>query len=274
MLYIAVVLYNKRISEIASLENVFSFSSSVGNGNTKLIVVDNSDDERNKSDGEYKVIIDNNIEYIYNNGNIGLSKAYNKALKYALGCSGDINSDYILFVDDDTPFSEEYYSIIYEAVTDPVRKTDGVNVITGIISSGGRSMSPTKGFRFKFSDNDYIKSNGIYEDITCISSGMAVRLDALKKIDGFEEKLFLDMIDYTMLYRLSKKKLCRVLVSEAEAVQNFSGRDEKDKNALLRRYDIYKKDFSTYCKIIGKGALYRNLHLLKRRIAISMASSK
>lgn len=267
MLYIATVLYNKRICDIASLETVLSFIETVGNDNAQLIIVDNSDKIEINADDE-KDMIHKNIVYIRNGGNLGLSKAYNKAFQYSLKRSIVPENEYILFIDDDTPLSYEYFNSIYSEVNDLKRKEDGVNVITGIISSGGKAMSPTKGFRFMFRDKDYITEPGVYDDISCISSGMAVRLSALKEICGFEERLFLDMIDYTMLFRLSKIGICKVLVIDNRAVQNFSGRDEKDKKALLRRFEIYKKDFTTYCKITGKGTIYRFLHLLKRRISI------
>ncbi|MBR6404265.1 MAG: glycosyltransferase [Eubacterium sp.] len=272
MLYIAAVIYNKRISDIASLDEILSFCDSKEKDDIKLIVVDNSDEKTDLSAEEQDLVESGRVEFIQNGRNLGLSKAYNKAFHFAMGDSSDSENDFMFLIDDDTSLSESYISKIYDEAFKAENHSDGINVITGLISSDGKPMSPTKGFRFSYKDSDYIVSSGVYDDICCINSGMAVRLSSLDEIDGFEESLFLDMVDYTMLYKLSKKKKCRVLVIPESIVQNFSGRDVKDKKVLYRRYEIYKKDFSTFCKISGRSRLYAWLHLLKRRIAIEIKS--
>ena len=272
MLYIASVIYNKRISDIASLDEIFSFSDSVGKDDIKLIVVNNSENAAGLTSEEQEMIGSRNIKYIQNGANLGLSKAYNKAFDYAMSISSDPESDFMFLIDDDTSLTKEYISGIYTEVSKSDNLSDGVNVITGLISADGRPMSPTKGFRFTYKDSDYIVSPGVYDDICCINSGMAVRLSSLKEIGGFDESLFLDMVDYAMLYKLSEKKKCKVLVIPENIVQSFSGRDEKDKEALYRRYKIYKKDFATFCKITGRSRVYAWLHLLKRKIAIEIKS--
>ena len=117
MLYIATVLYNKRICDIASLETVLSFIETVGNDNAQLIIVDNSDKIEINADDE-KDMIHKNIVYIRNGGNLGLSKAYNKAFQYSLKRSIVPENEYILFIDDDTPLSYEYFNSIYSEVND------------------------------------------------------------------------------------------------------------------------------------------------------------
>ena len=269
MLYVAVVVYNKKINEIASVENLRRLLAHHSE-NIKIIVVDNSDKAPfNELDDEEKMFISQNgVVYIKSDNNQGLSKAYNKAVKYALHEKKNPDSSFVLFVDDDTVIPYAYFRRIYLESKSARRQSDGVNVITGFVESDGRPMSPVWGFRFRFSSKDYIVKPGIYNNIACISSGMAVRLSALKRIKGFDERLFLDMIDYTMLYNLGRRNLCKVLVVDEKLVQDFSGRSNQSRDAVEKRFEIYKKDFNTFCNITRRGKLYAKLHLFKRRIAI------
>ena len=135
-------------------------------------------------------------------------------------------------------------------------------------------MSPIYKFKFSYSEKNCITAPGTYENICCISSGMAVRLAALEKVGGFEETLFLDMIDYTLMYQLNRRKFNNVKVVNAKLEQSFSGRQLKPRREVMARYKIYCKDFTRYCEITSRGGLYAKLHLLKRRISLERTIEK
>ncbi|MCR5213310.1 MAG: glycosyltransferase [Eubacterium sp.] len=272
MLYIAMVIYNKSIHDVLSRDVTKRLIEHHGSGKAKFIIVDNSDKESFAiADDELREYVTNSgIAYIRSEKNIGLSKAYNKAIEYALRTSENPKKDFMLFVDDDSDFSYDYLRAIYLSVRDGDRDKDGVNVITGLIESGGRPMSPVEGFRFIFRSKDYITRPGTYDDICCINSGTAIRLDSLDKIGGFDESLFVDMVDYTLMYNLSRHSLNKVLVLDQSYEQTFSGRSEMSRLSALKRFKIYSKDFMRYCQIVGKPPIYGRLHLLKRRIAIDL----
>ena len=270
MFYITVIIYKKNIDEIASLDSIKALIKE--KEDVRVIVVDNSDFfYASKNEPAFSEHFSEGVgKYINMGDNAGLPKAYNKAIKYALKLErqSEWEKSFMLFVDDDTSISTEYLEHIYAEATDEARNTDKVNIITGFIESGKRPLSPVYGYRFRFKGKDYIKEPGIYADVACINSAMAVRLSALKEVHGFDERLFLDMTDFTLMYKLTKKGLNKMLVMEDVISQDFSGRDMTDRKATLARFEIYKKDFATYCRITGKSRRYAAMGILKRRIAI------
>ena len=275
MLYVAIVIYNKKISDVLSKYSAKRLLEKHGEKKTRIIVVDNSDKRVYVDDSELTdFVATHGIVYIKNEKNLGLSKAYNKAVEYALHDSRNPKFDFLMLLDDDTEITYDYIREIYKEYKAPSRVNDGVNVITGLIESGGVPMSPVRRFTFNYKKSNCINKPGIYDDIMCISSGMAVRLDAIEKVGGFEESLFLDMIDYTFLYNLSRHDLNRMLVINARIEQSFSGRQKQSRRVAQRRYKIYKKDFMRYCELTGKNKWYGRLHLLKRKVAMEMKNRK
>ena len=275
MLYVAIVIYNKKISDVLSKYSAKRLLEKHGEKKTRLIVVDNSDKLLYDDNSELTDFVsEHGIAYIKNEKNLGLSKAYNKAVEYALHDSSNPKFDFLMLLDDDTDITYDYIREIYKEYKAPSRVNDGVNVITGLIESGGAPMSPIRKFTFNYRESNCIRKPGIYDDIMCISSGMAVRLDAIEKVGGFDETLFLDMIDYTFLYNLSRHDLNRMLVINARIEQSFSGRQKQNRRDAMRRYKIYKKDFMRFCEITGKNKWYGRLHLLKRKVALEMRNRK
>ncbi len=274
MLYVSIVIYNKIMSDVLTRYSATRLLERHGEEKTKIIIVDNSDEAYAKGDMEElsKFVATHGIAYINNGKNLGLSKAYNKAIEWAVHDSHDITSDFLMFLDDDTDLTYDYMREIYKRHKELASENDmtGTNVITGIIESGGKPMSPVKEFTFNYKVSNCITEPGEYQDICCISSGMAVRLSALEKVGGCDETLFLDMIDYTLLYNLSKHDLNRVSVVNARIEQSFSGREKQSREEAMKRYEIYKKDFLRYCEITGKSKTYGDMHLLKRRIAMEI----
>ncbi|MBO4863406.1 MAG: glycosyltransferase [Eubacterium sp.] len=275
MLYITTVIYKKSINELPSKKSLTDFVDKYGVDSVRLIVVDNSPksylDEKNEDYSE--LISGYGLIYIRNNKNLGLSKAYNRAVKYAEDNSVDPKKDFMMFLDDDTTVPFEYLSKVYDA-SYKASSQDEPNVITGIIRTDKRNLSPMKGFRYIYRDKDYIRMPGMYKDITFINSTMTIRLDSLIRAGRFNEEQFLDMIDFTLAYKLSEKGLCSVQVIDAAIIQSFSGRNVSDRKTLLKRYGIYKKDFTTYCRISKRSRALCMLALLKRRVMIELKASR
>ena len=282
MLYIAIVMYNKKIADVLSRYSANRLLERHGEDKTHIIMVDNSETQLNDDEELKDFIAKHGIAYIHNGKNLGLSKAYNQALEYALHDSSNPCQDFLMLLDDDTdityPYLHELYAAYKEASLPENSAEDKleekINVITGLIESGGRPMSPIYKFKFSYSEKNCITAPGTYENICCISSGMAVRLAALEKVGGFEETLFLDMIDYTLMYQLNRRKFNNVKVVNAKLEQSFSGRQLKPRREVMARYQIYCKDFTRYCEITSRGGLYAKLHLLKRRISLERTIEK
>ena len=269
MLFISLVVYNKKIENIRSKESIIKLCEEYGAQNIRVIVVDNSDKTFDSGD---IFLSGNEVTYIKNGKNLGLSKAYNRAVKCAKKISNAPENDFMLFLDDDTYIPYEYLNKVYKNFEALSHSDEGVNVITGLVKSGERPLSPMKGYRFRYKSNDYIVKPGIYDDITFINSGTAIRLGSIIEVNGFNEDLFLDMIDYTIAYELSRHRLCRVKVLNSILEQKFSGRTRVSKKRLLKRFNIYKKDFKKYCEITGRSKIFCRLALLKRRLMIELKS--
>ena len=75
------------------------------------------------------------------------------------------------------------------------------------------------------------KPAGTYGEVrTCITSGSCTRLSAWEKIGGFDEKLFIDSVDFDFCYRI--RKTGYVIIQTREAVLEHSIGEVK-KNKLL-----------------------------------------
>lgn len=254
---IVCVLYNDSIRNIRSLPQFLSFAEHTG---ALLVISDNSKPEiQRENERLWKAEYREKIVYRNNGGNIGLSRAYNSAVK-----SLEQDEAWILIADDDTLFSKEYLDRVYEAA-----REGRTELISGIVRAGNRVLSPARNNKLFRSGEDFISEPGIYENIFCINSGLVIRKSLLDDLGGFDERLFLDMVDYCLMDRLIAAGRNRFLLVDGDIEQNFSGDDTAvEKAAAQARFAIYEKDFLNYCKITNKSALYRDLTLLKRRLRI------
>lgn len=189
------------------------------------------------------------------NGNKGLSKAYNKGLDFLADKDG-----YVLILDDDTDLGEDFFINIEKEIA----KASDAALILPIVYSESVIISPCikKGIRIVPSTD---LATIEYDKISAINSGMLISLKYFEKF-RYDENLFLDYIDHDFMdsFRHSGEKL--VVAEKVVIRQQFFGMMVKDKKALKRRYDLFKKDFIYYAKKHGCNMFVTYLILLKRRI--------
>ena len=101
-----------------------------------------------------------------------------------------------------------------------------------------------------------------------------MRLSSLILVHGFDEELFLDMTDHALIYKLEQAGIGHMLVMDEKAQQTFSGRNETSREKRLARYEIYKKDYKTFCLLTGKSKFYENSEIIKRRIGLEIHRGK
>lgn len=250
--YIACVVYNRRVQDITSLKQFISLAEK--HEDVQILLYDNSTDH---------AVIKYNAEwtgkpfvtYTNNCGNIGLSKAYNKVLHITS------ESDWIFWADDDTMFSDRYMENVYRAA-----KEEKYSVISGIVhTSVNTVLSPI--YRNK-KVKKKIVSEKTYSDVYCINSGLCIRRSVYDMIGLYDERLFIDMIDYWLFDELRKYDMDCVYVTDGAVVQNFSGNEAASFQKLFGRFKIYSRDFNKYCNIEQKGIIYRIRILVKRFINI------
>ena len=262
MLVLASVFYNKTIDEISALNQFIEFSKK--HKDVSIVVYDNNPSDLKTRKVEFDK--NHNATVISSGKNVGLSRANNRILDF---CLKKFGSDcWIMYSDDDTVFPEDYLEGIYEAVNDPETIKDKINVFSAFVVSGGEPMSPV--YDYHPYNRDYVMEPGVYDDICVINSGMCINAAVLEQVSGFDYDLFLDMVDYKLMYDLSKAGLCRVKILPCKIEQHFSGRESGDKQNKINRYAIYSHDFRTFAKKtkMSKGKTY--FELMKRRTAITM----
>lgn len=186
---------------------------------TDLLIFDNSE---NKQDISH---IAKNAVYVFNGGNLGLSKCYNMAAKYA----EENGYDWLLFLDQDTDFSEisisDYQKAILEGTCD---------MIAPLVKAGEFIMSPMN-FKHNFARLSKKTFQGIEDvnNISIINSGMCVSLNAFYNVGGYNENVFLDYSDHEFVRRF-KKKYSSVYILPQKAYQDFSVKSDNRESALAR----------------------------------------
>lgn len=169
-----IVLYEPDIKRLE--ENISAISPQVKD----LILIDNASkntEEINKLIAGY-----NNITYIRNDKNYGIAKALNQMTLKA----EELGASWILTLDQDTvcqPDIIEKYNGLAK------RAKDNVAIITS-----------------NFKDRNVEVESGVkqeYEKVSlCITSGALNNIKCIKAVGGFDEKLFIDMVDYDICYAL------------------------------------------------------------------------
>ena len=256
MIYFSIILYNTEIEESKSYKSL-SKSSNTNNTNFKIIFADNSDDieicNKNKLySNKHKQL------YLCMNGNQGLSKAYNKVLDYIFSHSENANSDYVIWLDDDTTIPLEYFNEI-DAITSQKKQFDIASPI--IVGQDGVIWSPNHA---GFLKNHLIKhKEEIIDDKTynAINSCTLVKMNVYDKY-RYDERLFLDQVDHKFFYdqRNLHKHFYKM---QAVVYQDFSQRSENiNITSLYHRLNIRFKDIYTYGRIIG-GRKYILLAFIK-----------
>ena len=262
-LYIVCVLYNSTIEEISSLEVFLRFAGRYDF--IRLMIMDNSSEDFVAKNREAcETIYKDRIIYVDDGGNIGISKAYNKALD-------TIKDDefYVMWSDDDTVFSEEYIENVIKVI-----KAERTDIIGGIVRAGEKVLSPAKRIdtRCRYSIKQYHQDPGIYNDIYCINTGLTVKSTVYGIIGRYDERLFLDAVDHLFSDKLIEKDLNRIEIVPGDIIQNFAAvTDDLDSRKI--RTKIYTRDWIKWWKITHKHGAFiflsifiANGSLIKRKL--------
>ena len=223
--------------------------------NVRLIVCDNS---TITNDNKRLVENDGNI-YLCMHGNIGLSKAYNKAIDYIMDNLFE-ECDYIVLMDDDTYFPEEYFNELNKKISN-----SNIDIYLPVVfdeTGNAGYLSPSimkRGYCHRAKD---IKS--INKDELCgINSGMVIKNDIFDNY-RYNEEIFLDYIDHNFI-RDMRSRGKRIDILETKLTQCFSSSSDT-KQSAEKRFKIFKKDINVFYK---KGLSNRFLYhyiLFRRRI--------
>ena len=246
--YAVMVICNRDIDESASYNALKAFKA------VRTVVCDNSTEANDNKKCESE-----SVHFLSMGGNVGLSKAYNAALDYLKAEDG-----YICVFDDDTDIPADYFEKI-----DAEAEKSGADVILPVVTDEVGIMSPCKiGGALTSRISDLKQLNA--ENISGINSGMAIKAEIFKEY-RYNEEYFLDFIDHAFVRDMKKQGKKIAVCEELNLKQSFSANDRDIKKAK-KRFELFKKDYMTFCKQSGKASdvLSGRLYLLKRSFNINV----
>lgn len=224
-----IVLYNPDLARLK--ENIDAICNQV-----KLVVlVDNNSKNINSIESAYSV--DKNIIIIKNTSNLGIAKALNQLMTF---CE-EKGYKWLLTLDQDSicpsNMIEEYKKYI---------EIPDIAIISPIIFDRNTTKS-----------SEEKKYNNCYEFIDkCITSAALTNVSIWKKISGFDEYMFIDLVDheYCKRVRLNGEKIIRVnnviLLHEMGHVtqHKFFGKEVNVMNHSAFKKVLYSKEYPILCK--------------------------
>lgn len=185
-----VVLYNPGSDVVKNIE---SYLRQV----EKLFVIDNS---AYSNSNLISKLSSNNIEYIPNNKNIGLAAALNLGAKLAI----DSGYDFLLTMDQDSIAPDRMINSLFERC-----KNYNCSQI-GIISP----FHSVKNYNTPSDEQ-------ITENLIVMTSGNLLNLKTYSKAGPFEEKFFIDYIDYEYCLRLNSMGFKVLTVNTVHLTHNL-----------------------------------------------------
>lgn len=242
MIYAIVIIYNKPCSESETLSVLKLYREKLN-----IVIFDNGSEKYNNEQYCHEY----GLTYLSYNNNMGISKAYNRAI---------INlqvkeSDYVFIFDDDTILTKEYMEEALNLIKD-----NECDICLPIVMANHIILSPSNK---KFKCGSKIVSN--IEDIkinkiTAINSGMIVSGKVYQKIE-YDENLFLDMVDHRFMDCVRDAGY-KIFIMKSIIYQNYSRQEKNNYESAWSRYQIFKKDFKTYC-VINNAKTFYLLSILK-----------
>lgn len=223
-----IVLYNPNIDRlklsIEELNKVVDMICLVDNGSSNI--------------NEINSIINNKVYIIKNHNNLGIAKALNQLIDYAL----DNKTTYLLTLDQDSIFLEE-------SLRELLKYTylENTALLCPIINDLNR--------------NKMVSFSGQYREIDrCITSGTVMNLELCQKVGYFDEKMFIDYVDFDYCKRVINIGMKIVQVKDS-IINHEIGKRSKKKllfwivyptNHSPKRIYYYSRNILYYCKKFKK----------------------
>lgn len=249
------VIYNLDIKISVSLKSVTKAIIPKDFGLT-IWVCDNTVKQWIKD--ENKVVCNNrNWAYFDMGGNLGLSKAYNRALAEIP------ENEWVVLFDQDTLIPENFFVELLKSI----KKYPSILMHVPYVESLGKRISPSVIYGHVIRNGKKIK-DGENNEITAINSGMAMHKSIFSKTGLYDERFFLDCIDHHFV-KLYKKSGGKIAVFNCKLEQAFSGDDHSDFEKELHRFKIYKNGFYLFCMDSFGGKIYFILKITLRALKLS-----
>ena len=209
---VGIVLYNPELKNLYF--NLKNWEDS------KVVLIDNASDNIQKI--EEAIIKKENVILIKNSINMGIAHALNQIMEYAV----ENNFQWVLTLDQDSKFPKEGIQVYLKNISKQIA------IITCRIQNVNTTMI-----------EKYLVEKEYVND--CITSGAFNNVEVWKRLQGFDEWLFIDYVDFEYCIRVRKQnykilKCNSVLMQHSLGnleIKNFLGKKIYVTNhSPLRRY--------------------------------------
>jgi GT2 family glycosyltransferase len=179
-----------------------------------------------------------NITYIHDLSNPGLSKASNVGYEISVG----LGKKWILFINPDTTFPEDYFLTLYDALVN----NRSIQLFAPILLSNNLIVSPSKFILNRGAALPHVTAgvNGL-KNRSILYSGMFISTSALAKCGGFNEHIKLDFMDFYIIEKY-KKIYNEFFLLNMSCLHDLSS-FETDEKKILRRFGYYCEGARNYC---------------------------
>ncbi len=243
-IFTAVVIYNKRCNDSTTCESLKKIRD------VQVIILDNSTELNDNA--EY--CTRQGWQYISMGGNMGLAKAYNRAVE-ALKA----NDSVLCLFDDDSEVVQGYYDSLRQTLAaQPLKK-----VLLPLIYDSHGLMSPsvTDGLAVRRAE----KIEEItQQNITGVNSGMAICLSVFDNY-RYDEGYFLDYIDHAFL-RDMRRIGNEIGYFDAQIKhETMFETQTASVDTIRKRFKIFKKDLGRFCGKTLQGRLAYQKEIIRQK---------
>lgn len=224
-------------------ERFYSCYNAIANQVEKVIIVDNGSNEETVSILK-KLNKNENTYVIFNSENLGIATALNEGIRVGL----NEGFKWILTMDNDSIATDDMVSNMLEQYSEFDKKDEIVGIFPTYIDLGYNEQN-LKEDTVKYNEYKFVNAE--------ITSGNMLKSEIFDKVGLFEDKLFIDMVDYEFCFRIRSKGYKLVQLHNAILYHNLGSTKIKKilgKNVycthhnFVRRYYITRNRFYTWNK--------------------------
>lgn len=210
-IYAGIVSYNPDIQRIS--ENIFAIHKQV----PEVIIFDNGSNNIN----HLKKLVNNfdNVHLLESSKNIGIAAALNSLMSWGL----EHNYLWMLSLDQDSVCSNEFV----EKMKPYLSVESNLGIVAPVIvdrNVGIVGHNPTSNYA-------HVK--------TCITSGCFSNIEAWRVINGYDESMFIDSVDFDFCYRIRKKGYGVIQVKNVQLLHELG-------NSKMRKFIFWSIDVTSH----------------------------
>ncbi len=231
-LLVCIVLYEQSLNKITTFKSLQS-AAYTSNLFLDTFIYDNSKNAQPQHIIEEVSKTCRTLHYIHDETNPGVSRAYNKAAELAQ----TLNKEWLVLYDQDTTIQSSYFNELLININ----LNSSIKLFCPVVNSSDKIISPAIFLFGRSFMKRYVKpGQKKLKYYSLINSGLAIRLDALKSVGGYDEEFKLDFSDHYFVYKF-RKKFHFFFVLNNTILQQLSSYERGDDEKVYNRFFVYLK---------------------------------